>query len=66
MGIGPGYPAPVAVFLKESDQIGFLVDCPWSPIDINAGGIMFGISFVLEGYYLDKELFNVTQDNMNT
>lgn len=59
VGIGPGYPAPANIFLKESDQVALFFDCPWTPITMtSAVEIEYGMSFVIEGYYLDKEIFS--------
>lgn len=65
VGIGPGYPAPASIFLKESDQVALFFDCPWTPISFtSAAEIEYGMSFVIEGYYLDKEVFCENLDNM--
>lgn len=65
LGIGPGMPMEVFIPLKESDQVGLFLDCPWDPMTFtSAVEIEYGISFVLQGYYVDKEIYRKDMDNM--
>lgn len=65
VGIGPGYPAEAEVFLKESDQVALFFQTWWNPMNFTSPvEIGFGISFVITGYYLDKEIYSVDKDNM--
>lgn len=54
----------VRIFLQENDEVEVYLDCPWVPITLtSAAEIEYGISFSIEGYYLDKELFGSGKDN---
>lgn len=65
IGIGPGFPMDVFIPLKESDQVGLFLDCPWDPMTFTSPlEIEYGISFVIQGYYVDKEIFRKDLDNM--